>query len=51
MDASQEVELVAQASSLMERGEGNLVSSFGLESLSFSCDSVRRMGDTSPTYL
>jgi hypothetical protein len=27
MDASQEVELVAQASSLMESGEGNLVRS------------------------
>jgi hypothetical protein len=28
MDASQEVELVAQASLLMESGEGNFVSSF-----------------------
>jgi hypothetical protein len=28
MDASQEVDLVAQASSLMESGEGNLVNLF-----------------------
>jgi hypothetical protein len=44
MDASQEVELVAQASSLMETREGNLVSSFEFEVLSCSCDSVKMMG-------
>jgi hypothetical protein len=34
MDASQELELVAQASSLIESGEDNLVSSFEFKALS-----------------
>jgi hypothetical protein len=44
MDALQEVELVAQVSSLMETGEGNLVSSFEFKALSCSCDWVTMMG-------
>jgi hypothetical protein len=49
MDASQEVELVAQVSSLMENGEGNLVNSFEFEALSCSCDLVRMMGSNEMT--
>jgi hypothetical protein len=49
MDALQEVELVSPASSLMESGEGNLVSSFEFEALSCSCDSVKIMGSLETT--
>jgi hypothetical protein len=49
MDDSQEVELVAQASSLMESGEGNLVRSFEFEALSCSCDSVTMMSSLETT--
>jgi hypothetical protein len=49
MDASQAVELVAQTSSLMESGEGNLVSSSEFQALSCSFDSVKMMGSLETT--
>jgi hypothetical protein len=49
MDGSQELELVVQASSLMESREGNLVSTFEFEAFSCSCDSVGIMGSLKMT--